>query len=500
MAGTCVIIHGHFYQPPRENPFTGVIERQESAAPFHDWNERITAECYTPNTRSKVLDGKGRVVDRVNNFEHMSFNFGPTLLSYLQEHHAETYRRILEADSKSVAARGHGNAMAQCYNHMIMPLASGRDRWTQIVWGVEDFRFRFRRDPEGMWLPETAVHPATLDDLIRAGMRFVILSPTQAQRIRPPGSSEWKDVSKEGAPTGQPYLCRTAQGNLAILFYHPGLSQGVAFRHLLTNATTFADQIAQQGRLVMVCNDGESYGHHEPYGDMCMAYLATRELPARGMPLTNPAAFLADHPPEWEVQLQPGKNGLGTSWSCVHGVERWRADCGCKTGGDEGWNQAWREPLRAGFDRLRQRLDPLFQRMGSGCLKDPWKARDDYIHLLLDDSEDTARAFFERHARGPISADARARIHMLLEMQHFAMLMYTSCGWFFSDLSGLETIQNICYALRAAQLGAKLAGEPVDRELREELKKARSNRPEIGTALDILEKQIEPAALATPIE
>lgn len=492
MAETCVIIHGHFYQPPRENPFTGAIERQESAARYHDWNERITAECYRPNTRSKVLDEDGQVVDIVNNFEHMSFNFGPTLLDYLAKRHPQTYQRILEADSKSLAARGHGNAIAQCYNHMIMPLASGRDRRTQIIWGREDFRFRFRRKPEGMWLPETAVDPATLDDLARTGLKFVLLSPSQALRIHSRDSDEWQDVSTIGAPADRPYFCRTAHGDMAVLFYHPELSQGVAFGHLLTSATTFAGQIAQQDRLVLVCNDGESYGHHEPRGDMCMAYLATRELPGRGMTLTNPAAFLAGQPPEWEVQLKPG-----SSWSCVHGVERWKTDCGCKTGGSDGWNQAWREPLRAGLDRLRERLDQIFEQTGSLHLEDPWKARDDYIHIILDKSESAARTFFEQNTRGEISDAVRTRIYRLLEMQHFAMLMYTSCGWFFSDISGLETVQNIRYALRAAQLGEMLAGEPVDQELREELKKARSNRPETGTGLDILEKQIENLTLVT---
>ena len=482
-----VIVHGHFYQPPRENPFTGVIERHENAAPFHDWNERITGECYTPNTKSPVLDPDGQVVDNINNFEHMSFNFGPTLLDYLQKQHPDTYRRILEADRQSVSVRGHGNAMAQCYNHMIMPLASARDRRTQIVWGLEDFRFRFGRRPEGMWLPETAVDSSTLDDLARAGMKFVLLSPTQAKRIRPDDSSGWQDVPEEGAPASRPYRCRTVHGTLAVLFYHRGLSQGVAFGHLLTNATSFADRIAKEDGLVLVCNDGESYGHHEPHGDMCMAYLATRELPRRNLNLTNPAAFLAENPPEWEVQLKPV-----SSWSCVHGVERWRKACGCKTGGEAGWNQAWRAPLRAGFDRLRERLDQIFERLGSELLADPWKARDAYIHLILDKSEAATRAFLDQHGRG----GNRDQTLRLLEMQHYAMLMYTSCAWFFSDISGLETIQNIGYALRAAQIGEKLAGEPVDQGLRAELARAKSNRPEIGSGLDILQRHAEQAGLA----
>ena len=491
MAASNVIIHGHFYQPPRENPFTGAIEKQESAAPFHDWNERITSECYTPNTTSKILDPAGQVADKINNFEHMSFNFGPTLLTYLEKQHSGTYQLILEADKKSVAARGHGNALAQCYNHMIMPLASARDRWTQIVWGLEDFRFRFGRQPEGMWLPETAVDPDTLDDLVRAGMKFALLAPTQALRIRPGGSGEWQDVSEEGAPAERPYLCRTAHGELAILFYHQELSQGVAFGHLLGNAADFAAQIAREQGLVLVCTDGESYGHHYKFGEMCLASLATRELPGQGKALTNPAAFLTENPPEWEVQIKPG-----SSWSCAHGIERWRSDCGCKTGGEEGWSQAWRAPLRAGLDRLRERLDQVFEESGSRHLKDPWEARNDYISLILDNSECGSEAFLERHARGEISGNARIRIRRLLEMQRYAMLMYTSCGWFFSDISGLESVQNIRYALYAAQIGEKLVGEPVDQGLRAELAKARSNRPDIGSGLDILLGQAEQAKLA----
>jgi alpha-amylase/alpha-mannosidase (GH57 family) len=318
-------------------------------------------------------------------------------------------------------------------------------------------------------------------------MKFVLLSPAQARRIRPIGSEEWQDVSDDGAPCGRPYRCRTAHGDLAVLFYHPELSQGVAFGRLLASATDFAGKIAREDGLVLVCNDGESYGHHESHGDMCLAYLATRELSGRKTPLTNPAAFLSRHPPEWEVQTKPK-----SSWSCAHGIERWRSDCGCTTGGEEGWNQAWRAPLRAGLDRLRERLDQIFEQTGSRLLEDPWAARDDYIQLILDKSESAARAFFERHGRG----DERNQTYQLLEMQYYAMLMYTSCGWFFSDISGLETVGNIRYALRAAQIGEELAGEPVDDGLRAELAQARSNRPDIGSGLDILTRQIEQAKLA----
>jgi hypothetical protein len=498
-----IIIHGHFYQPPRENPWTGAIEPQLSAAPYHDWNERITAECYTPNSRSRVLDPRGRVSAVVNNYEHISFNFGPTLLSYLAKHQHATYQRILEADGVSVLERKRGNAIAQAYNHVILPLASSTDRWTQIVWGLYDFQKRFGRPAAGMWLPETACNEGTLADLVRAGMRFVILAPSQAQSISPIGSGNWVDVSSGTIPVHQPYLCRTAAGNISVLFYHAGLSRGVAFEQLLRNAGVFADRILQaahegpitQGdRLVMVCTDGESYGHHEPMGDMCLAYLASRELPSRGLMLTNPSVYLDDHMPAWEVRLKPGQDGLGTAWSCAHGVGRWRDDCGCSTGGAAGWNQGWRAPLRRAFNRLRERLDLIFEHEGEKIFYDPWRARDHYIEIILGGPHKTAE-YFAQHARQKLSADEQARALQLLEMQRHGMLMYTSCGWFFADLSGIETLQNLKYAERAAEFAAAISGTPQDREYRRELNLARSNIQALGNGNNLVTHFVMPSAL-----
>ncbi len=498
-----IIIHGHFYQPPRENPWTGAIEPQESAAPYHDWNERITAECYTPNARSRVLDHRGRVNAVVNNYEHLSFNFGPTLLSYMAEHHPMTYQHILKADTVSVRERKHGNAIAQAYNHMILPLATPADRWTQIMWGLYDFRARFGRPATALWLPETACNDATLADLARAGMRFVIMAPSQAQSISFIGSGNWVDVSNATIPLHQPYLCRTPQGTIAVLFYHAGLSRGVAYEHLLRNAGVFADRIleaAHEGpttpgdRLVLVCTDGESYGHHEPMGDMCLAYLASRELPNRGLTLTNPHVYLDEHPPLWEVRLKPGRDGLGTAWSCAHGVGRWREDCGCSTGGAAGWNQGWRAPLRRAFNRLRERLDLIFEHEGEKIFRDPWLARDHYIEVILGGTRQK-KGFFARHARRALSADEQARALQLLEMERHGMLMYTSCGWFFSDLSGIETVQNLRYAERAAQFAAAIAGRPQDQEYRRELSLARSNIQALGNGLTLVTHFVIPSAL-----
>ncbi len=495
-----VIVHGHFYQPPRENPWSGRIERQPSAAPFHDWNERVTKECYAPNTHSRIQDNRGRLVEVVNNFEHISFNFGPTLLSYLESEHPDTYRRIIQADEISANARGYGNAMAQCYNHMIMPLASARDRWTQIQWGLADFRTRFRREPSGMWLPETAVNEETLCDLVRAGIEFILLSPSQVEAYRRLDGGSWRDGPP---PTDRPYLCRTPAGDIDILFYHAGLSSAVAFEHLLRNAAIFADRIAgaaresdlEGDRLVFVCSDGESYGHHEKLGDMCLAYLATQELPARNMLMTSPRCYLAGHRPAFEVRLKPGRDGQGTAWSCAHGVDRWQADCGCSDGGRPGWNQAWRGPLRRAFDELRDEIDPLFERRGLAYLNDPWAARDDYIKVVLGKPLGSAQAFFTEHLCADAPGDAHTAVFRLMEMQRHAMLMYTSCGWFFADLAGLEAVQNMRYAARAAELGKLIAGTAQDSEMRRWLEEAGSNLPEEDSGLSILNRRVLPEAL-----
>ena len=499
---TQIIIHGHFYQPPRENPWTESIERQDSAAPYHDWNERITAECYRPNGRSRVLDGRGRIKDIVNNYEHLSFNFGPTLLNYLEAKAPATYRRILDADRESQTGRGFGNAMAQAYNHMILPLASDRDRQSQVRWGLTDFRTRFGRMPEGMWLPETAVNQASLDKLAENGLKFVLLAPGQIEAFRPLGG-KWRSVGDGSVPTHRVYTHHTASGPISVFVYDGGLSKAVAFEHLLRNAGLFADrlQAAADGarpdpgedRLVFVCTDGESYGHHEPMGDMCLAYLASRELPRRDLKLTNPAAFLAAHKPKHEILI---KSGEGTAWSCAHGVGRWARDCGCSTGGPPSWNQGWREPLRGAFDALRKEIDPLYERLGKKLFADPWAARDDYVQILLGKPLGAAKRFFDQHALGELSDEERSQAYRLLEMQRNGMLMYTSCAWFFADLSGIETVQVLRYYARAVQLAALLSDKPVDTVSEKRLTEAKSNLRMMGTGTELLQRFVAPSMLS----
>ncbi len=462
-------IHGHFYQPPRENPWTGVIENQPSARPFHDWNERIANECYSPNSASRILSKNGRIVDIVNNYDFMSFNMGPTLLGWIRTNTPDTYKRIQEADKRSAERMGgHGNAIAQVYNHIIMPLASAEDKRTQIRWGIEDFKFHFGRMPEAMWLAETAINFETVVELIKAGIKFTILSPTQADKFRKFGDEEWTGCSNTDIDTTRPYRIypRDKDGNLVcdgyldVFFYNPWLSSAVGFEHLLRDAGTFGRRIAsawdekrKEPQLVSIGTDGESYGHHEPFGDMCAAWLFNRYAPEHNMVPVNYGWYLEKFPPEYEVQLK-NFHSEGCAWSCAHGVGRWYRDCGCSTGGGPDWNQKWRTPLRDAFNHLKQLADGVFVREFARLSSvDPWDARNNYIQTLVDPKNEKRREkFLAENISHPDNPDESARALRLLEIQKFCMFSYTSCGWFFNDLEGLEPVQNMRYALRAIEL------------------------------------------------
>ncbi len=490
-----ICIHGHFYQPPRENPWLETIAPQHSAHPYHDWNERIAAECYTPNTASRILDGDGRIVQIVNNYARISFNFGPTLLAWLEKHSPSTYQAIVEADRHSRSLfSGHGSAIAQAYNHMIMPLASKRDKRTQVIWGIRDFERRFGRMPEGMWLPETAVDTETLETLAECGIRFTILSPYQARSVRKIGATAWQDVSGGKIDPTMPYLQRLPSGHSIVIFFYDGpISRAVAFEGLLYNGGNFAHRLLGgfNGRpgaqLVHIATDGETYGHHHPRGDMALAYALSyleRERLAR---LTNYSEFLAIHPPTHEVQIAEC-----TSWSCFHGIERWRSDCGCSNGGREGWKQTWRAPLRAALDWLRDQLAVRFEAAAERLLLDPWAARDDYIHVVLDRSPESINTFLAEHATRELNAEEQVEVLHLLEIQRQAMLMYTSCGWFFAEISGLETVQVLQYAARAIQLARTLDGHDLEPEFLRRLADAPSNLPQFGNGRGVYEQLVLP--------
>jgi alpha-amylase/alpha-mannosidase (GH57 family) len=492
-----ICIHGHFYQPPRENPWLGEIETQPGAAPYPDWNARITAECYGPNTAARIVTNDNRILDIRNNFERISFNFGPTLLSWMEKHSPEVYERILQADRTSAAHhRGHGNALAQAYNHIIMPLADRRDKQTQILWGLEDFRRRFRRDPEGMWLPETAADVETLELLAANGIRFALLAPHQARRFRGPETEKvWKECNGSCLDPTRVYGCSLPGGrSIALFFYDGPISRSVAFEGLLSDGVRFAKRLIEAFRpdrswpqLVHIAGDGETYGHHHRYGEMALAY-ALYYLKSRGAAmLTNYGNYLSLHPPEAEAELLEN-----TSWSCMHGIERWRSDCGCASHPRPGWNQKWRGPLREALNHLKHLLDDLFEKQTQGILKDPWKARDEYIEVVADRSGDHPREFVLRHAPGPLSDPVITDMLRLLEMQHNAMLMFTSCGWFFDELSGIETVQNLQYASRAIQLASQFR-PGMDREFLRLLGRAPSNVLRDGR--EVWERLVKPSVV-----
>jgi alpha-amylase/alpha-mannosidase (GH57 family) len=494
-----ICIHGHFYQPPRENPWLGAIEVQDSAYPYHDWNERITAECYAPNATSRILDSEERIVDIVNNYGKISFDFGPTLLDWLEEKAPEVYARILEADRESRERfSGHGSALAQAYNHMILPLATRRDKYTQILWGIRDFEARFGREPEGMWLPETAVDLASLDILADLGIRFTILAPRQASRVRAIGSPEWSEVSGEKIDPSMAYTLRLPSGRSISLFFYDGpISRAVAFEGVLSNGEIFVERLLggfsekrSWPQLVHIATDGESYGHHVRRGDMALAY-ALHQIESRELArITNYGEYLERHPATHEVQVFEN-----SSWSCIHGVERWRSDCGCNSGGYPQWRQSWRAPLRQALDWLRDIFAAAYRHRARVYLKDPWEARNAYLPVVLDRSGEAFDAFLSQQARRSLSETEKIAVLKLLELQRNAMLMYTSCGWFFDELSGLETVQVIQYAGRALQLGQELFGDAVTYRFLELLEEAKSNLSDHGDGRLIFERFVEPAAL-----
>jgi len=485
-----VVIHGHFYQPPRENPWTEAIEKQESAFPFHDWNQRIARECYSPNGMARVVDSQRKIIDLVNNYSYMSFNFGPTLLSWYEIHHPREYERILKADERSAKRLGFGNAIAQAYNHRILPLAQKRDQITQVRWGIADFKHRFGRDPDAMWLPETACNRATLEILADHGMKYVILAPSQAERVRPMGSPVWIDVSHGIVDPRRPYrhyFSTDKKKHIDIFFYDGNISRDIAFNKLMNSAKNAAgrfeacfDADSLEPQIVHAATDGESYGHHEHFADMTLAYLLKYELPQRGLTVTNYARFLADHPPNWEVEIKEGPKGEGTAWSCIHGVDRWKEDCGC--GAVYGHHQKWRAPLKQGLDWLEEETSAFFEKLGRNYFTDPWQARDAYIDVILDRSENSVERFMSAHLLPSAPPDAKVKALMLLELARNSQLMHTSCGWFFSEVSGIETMQNLKYAARAVQLVKEISARDFEPELLLKLSLAPSNRLELGTA------------------
>lgn len=492
-----ICIHGHFYQPPRENPWLEEIELQESAYPYHDWNERVTAECYSPNTASRILDKEQKITDIVNNYKKISFNFGPTLLSWMEKHAVDVYEGILTADQESQKIfSGHGSAMAQVYNHMIMPLANTRDKITQVVWGIADFEYRFKRKPEGMWLAETAVDIETLEILSDQGVKFIILAPHQAARVRKMDEKKWKDVTGAKIDPKFSYLCRLPSGRTINIFFYDGpIAQNVAFGDLLKDGVNLANRLlntfsneAKGSALVHIATDGETYGHHHRYGEMALAYCLYYIEQNNLAKITIYGEYLEKNPPVYEVEIVEN-----SSWSCVHGVERWRSDCGCGIGGNVGWNQKWRAPLRKALDWLRDEVAPIYEKEIFAFCDDPWELRNNYIKVILERSEQNVEKFLTSNLKRGISPEEKSKVLKLLEMQRNAMLMYTSCGWFFNDISGIEAIQVLFYASRVMQLAAEVNGDNFEEAFLLILETAPSNSPDIKNGAAVYKKYVRPA-------
>ncbi len=478
MKNKYVCIHGHFYQPPRESAWLEVIELQESAAPFHDWNERINDECYARNTAARMNGGRDFIRKIVNNYGQISFNFGPTLLSWLESADPATYHAILDADRKSWDRfGGHGNAIAQAYNHTILPLSNERDQVTQVRWGIADFEHRFGRKPEGMWLPEAAVDTATLEVLATHDIRFTVLAPRQAKAVRKIGSAVWTPLPTDNVDTRQAYLCNLPSGKQIKLFFYDGnVAKDVAFQGLLNDGSGFAKRMVSvfdqddAPQLSHIATDGESYGHHHKFGEMALAFCLDFVEEKTSANLTNYGEFLEKHPPVYEVEIHEN-----SSWSCVHGVERWRSDCGCNTGSQPGWNQQWRGPLREELDWLRDELTKEFEVSASQWVTDIWEARNEFIGLMLDRSQKNVERFIKKHARRELSKLEKINLLRLLEIQRQCQLMYTSCAWFFAEVSGIETSQVLQYALRATYHHYNATGVSLAPVFIERLEKVPSN-------------------------
>lgn len=493
-------IHGHFYQPPRENPWLEAIELQQSALPFHDWNARVNNECYNPNSFAKIVDSNNKILDIINNYEKISFNFGPTLMSWMEKYSPYTYERIIRADVDSTELySGHGNAIAQVYNHMIMPLANKNDKITQVIWGIEDFKYRFGRMPEGMWLAETAVNDETLEVLADNGIKFTILSPFQAKSYRKMGETNFIDVSWGSIDPARPYryfIKNNPNKYIDLFFYDGAISKSVAFDELLKDGNKFFNRLKDgvshlrdYTQLVNIATDGESYGHHTKFGDMALAYVLRMKAKGEDFRITNYGEFLAKFPPSYEVDIIQD-----SSWSCFHGVGRWKEDCGCSTGARQGWNQKWRKPLRKALDYLRDELITIFEQEGSKYFINHWTARNKYIHVILDRNELIINKFLKEVMK-PEELDNKVKAMKLLEIQRQAMLMYTSCGWFFAEISGIETTQIMKYAARAMQLAKEFSDKNYEEEFLNILEEAKSNIPELGTGKDVYEKFVKPSII-----
>ena len=498
MSKTSLILHGHFYQPPRENPKTGIIPLQPSAAPWLDWNERIYSSCYCANLSSRYLDHNGRIISLTNNYAYISFNFGATLLSWLDTHHPEVVDGLREADRMSIERLGHGNAMAQGFNHTILPLDKKENAELQIAWGVEDFIHHYKRDPEGMWLPECGVNETVIDLLVENGIKFIVLSPWQCQFIENE-QGNLVDLESSPAPYREPYILTGKKGKeITAFFYEPGLASGISFGHYLRDADALYSTLLDiknrdNTPLLHTATDGEIYGHHEPYGDMALAALIRKVNERNDFIFDNYASYMDRNPATKHAVLRRGEDNRGTSWSCSHGVSRWYKDCGCHTGGEPGWNQKWRTGLRDALNNLGDKIDSIFNnevdRIFSGNLDS---------HELLKKAGtvfcgkvEMKKFVEELQVNYGFSDQDKTQLSHLLTGMKYKHFSFTSCGWFFNEISGIEPRQDIKYAIHAITLFQQFTREELMIPFLNDLKKAKSNIREMGDGMLIAQEEIK---------
>ena len=495
MAERYVIVHGHFYQPPRANPWLGNVLRQESAEPYHDWNERIFHECYLPNAGARIQNDNGFTIDMVNNFELMSFNFGPTLAEWFRHRHPDTWNTVKNGDARSRELLGHGNAIACAFSHGILPLSPDFIRRTDILWGLKSFEKDFGRPAEAIWLPETAVNDVVIDELISLGLKYVLLVATQIESAHPVNIRCTRDVSKRNIDPRYPYRITNGQGSINVFVAHHEISQDVSFNHLLSDSRAAADRIegafsqrTHHDQVITILCDGETFGHHQAFGDRGLAYLLKYELPSRGIKVVNPAHLCDKITPSWEISIKNGADGLGTAWSCAHGLGRWKEDCGC--GKENGQSQEWRAPLREAFNFAASELCPYFRGELAKYTSDPDGALAEYPAILHNFS--LTDAFIARFFGAETAFDAKRRILTLFEMLKQTVFSFTSCGWFWAEISGLEPVQNMACADRAMELYKQLSGKNIKEEFLSILERAPSNVKKLENGKKIFEKYVIP--------
>jgi len=429
-------IHGHFYQPPREDPATGEIPPEPSAAPFDHWNQRITAECYRPNAE-------------LGNFDRLSFNLGPTLATWMEKDEPEVLRRIVAGDRVSRERWGEGGALAQPFHHTILPLATRREKELEVAWGIADFVHRFGHKPRGLWLPETAVDTETLAVVAEAGIELVILAPWQARRA---GGGELD-------PSRPAWVKLPGGRRIAVFLYRGEPSARLSFDPQATSdADRFAGELAamigrhpegpEEGRLLLLATDGELYGHHQKFRDLFLARLLGHSAEAVGFAVPPLAHFLDLHPPRQDGELiEP------TAWSCHHGIDRWSRSCGCTPEG------AWKTPLRRALCRLAADLDTLYERTAGPLVGDPWALARSSAQVIL--GQRPMADLLRQEARQPLDEAQIDKLGLLLTAQWQRHRMFASCAWFWNDFDRLEPRHNLAAAALAADYARRATGEDV---------------------------------------